>query len=62
VQKWQHRLNPLNKVLACGCHLNRDMEALIAGQGFRFETLDKFYQPKEPRFAAYMFRGVAAKA
>ena len=62
VQKWQRRLNPLNKVLACGCHLNRDMEALIAGQGFRFETLDKFYQPKEPRFAGYLYQGVAAKA
>jgi ubiquinone/menaquinone biosynthesis C-methylase UbiE len=62
VQKWQRRIEPLNKVLACGCHLTRDFRQIIGARRFRFVELDNFYQPHEPRFAGYMYRGVAAKA
>ena len=61
VQKWQRRIEPLNKVLACGCHLTRNFEQIISRR-FKFEDLHKFYQRKEPRFAGYMYRGVATKA
>ena len=62
VQKWQHRLNPIQKAIGDGCHLDRDFRALIGGQGFRFVDLDTFYMKKAPRFAGYLYRGEAAKA
>lgn len=32
-QTWQYRLNPLQKIIACGCHLTRDPEALVMAEG-----------------------------
>ena len=34
VARWQHRLTPIQKVVADGCHLNRDMVTLINQAGF----------------------------
>lgn len=34
VARWQHRLTPIQKIVADGCHLNRDMVALINHAGF----------------------------
>jgi ubiquinone/menaquinone biosynthesis C-methylase UbiE len=62
VQKWQRRLEPLNKVLACGCHLTRNFEQIIGGRSLRIVELSTYFQPSEPRFAGYMYRGVAVKA
>ena len=31
VQVWQHRLNPIQKIIRDGCHLNRDMEQIVRG-------------------------------
>lgn len=32
VQVWQHRLTPIQKVIADGCHFNRDIKRLIENQ------------------------------
>jgi ubiquinone/menaquinone biosynthesis C-methylase UbiE len=61
VQRWQHRLNGLQNRFAGGCNLNRDMQALIDSAGFRFDQLDRYYVPG-PRFACYLYRGVARPA
>ena len=45
VQKWQRRLEPLQKRLFDGCHLTRDMPALIARGGFEIEHLETDYAP-----------------
>jgi ubiquinone/menaquinone biosynthesis C-methylase UbiE len=34
VQRWQHRLEPVQKRWAGGCHLTRSAEELVAGAGF----------------------------
>ena len=34
VAKWQHRLTPLQRRLAGGCHLDRPIDRLIEGAGF----------------------------
>ena len=34
VRRWQHRLEPMQKRLADGCHLTRDPVALITAAGF----------------------------
>jgi ubiquinone/menaquinone biosynthesis C-methylase UbiE len=58
VQKWQHRLTPVWKRLAGGCHLDRDMRSLIASAGFRLETLQTGYMPG-PRPMTFMYEGCA---
>lgn len=61
VSRWQDRLNGIQKVVACGCHLNRPIQALVEAAGFRFESVRKFYLPKAPRTHAWFTVGVASK-
>ncbi len=60
VAKWQHRLNPIWRPIGCGCNLNRDTLALFAQAGIAVESVERFYLPGEPKFAAFHCRGVAA--
>ena len=59
VQRWQDRLNPLWNRLFGGCHLNRDMPALIRGAGFRIDFLEADYLEDTPRLAGYRTLGIA---
>lgn len=61
VQKWQNRLNPLQKLVADGCNLNRDIKGLIEGHGFTITKLREFYMDKIPKPHGYMYQGVASK-
>ncbi len=60
VARWQDRLNPLQRLLACGCHLNRRIDQVIAEAGLNLEKLDRFVMPDVPRLGADMYRGVAS--
>jgi ubiquinone/menaquinone biosynthesis C-methylase UbiE len=60
VAKWQHRLTPLQRRLAGGCHLNRPIDRLIERAGFAVTRLDT-YQLGGPKPMSYMYEGVAAK-
>lgn len=59
VQRWQHRLNPVQRRLFGGCNLNRPIVELVSGAGFRIEELDVFYEPGAPKFVAADSLGVA---
>jgi ubiquinone/menaquinone biosynthesis C-methylase UbiE len=61
VRKWQHRLTPLWKRLAGGCHLDRPMNALIQRAGFRIEHLDTGYM-RGPKPMTFMYEGRAVPA
>ena len=61
VARWQRRIEPVWKRLFGGCHLTRPVSGSIA-QHFRIETVERFYQPGMPRFAAYMESGRATAA
>jgi ubiquinone/menaquinone biosynthesis C-methylase UbiE len=61
VQKWQRRLNWLEMKLADGCHLDRNMKELVAGQPFAAVELKEFYLEKAPRTHGYLYQGVATK-
>lgn len=61
VQKWQHRLTPLWKKMAGGCHLNRPMVEYISEAGFYIEECHNEYINKAPRFVGYMYYGQASK-
>ncbi len=45
VAKWQHRLDPIEKVIADGCHLTRDCVALVEANGW---TVTSKYQRFAP--------------
>ncbi len=62
IRSWQNRLTPLNRLLADGCHLNRDMENLIGRNGFAFAELRKYYLKKVPRIAGFLYQGKAVKS
>jgi len=60
VARWQDRLTPLQRRLAGGCHLNRQIDKLVAGAGLELARMDNYYA-QGPRPFGYMFEGVAIK-
>ena len=58
VQTWQHRLNPIWKRIAGGCHLDRRIEDLIRSAGFDIGQLRNTYLPG-PRPMTYTYEGSA---
>jgi SAM-dependent methyltransferase len=63
VARWQRRLDPLEKVVAGGCHLSRDMVGLIGSAGFEITELDQRYfpGPKVSRPWIYRYAGTAIR-
>ena len=61
VQVWQNRLTPIQKIIADGCHFNRNIKYLVEKQ-FDTVTLREFYAEKTPKFAGYLYQGTATKA
>jgi ubiquinone/menaquinone biosynthesis C-methylase UbiE len=61
IQWWQHKLNPLNKIVGDGCHLDRIPTTTISNSGLRMERLDTFYLKKAPKYGGFIYRGVAVK-
>jgi len=51
----------MQKALAGGCHLNRDMERLVSDSPLAIQRCEKFYLPKTPRLWGYTYRGAALK-
>ncbi|MHA1989212.1 MAG: class I SAM-dependent methyltransferase, partial [Promethearchaeota archaeon] len=58
IQKWQNRLNPLQKIWADGCNLNRDMKTLIKNAGFKFLEFRNYYMEEDPKTHGYMYEGI----
>ena len=55
---WQDRLNPIQRRLAGGCNLNRKIDELIAGAGFRITRIEADYL-KGPKPWSYTYKGLA---
>lgn len=60
VQRWQHRLSPLWKRLAGGCHLDRPIGKLIDAAGFALDIMDTRYITG-PKPMTYFYEGLAHK-
>ncbi len=58
VRRWQERLTPHWQRIAGGCHLDRDVPALLDEAGFRCDTLQTRYLPG-PRALTYNYWGEA---
>ncbi len=61
VERWQHRLTPMWRHLAGGCHLDRKIDGLIRAAGFDLTRLRNEYA-LGPRPMAYMYVGCAQAA
>lgn len=61
VQRWQHRLTPLWKRIAGGCHLNRPISSLIDDAGFNIARVQTGYMPG-PKPMTFMYEGSARPA
>ncbi|HEV3267447.1 MAG TPA: class I SAM-dependent methyltransferase [Acidimicrobiales bacterium] len=57
--RWQQRMEPLNKMLAGGCHLTRRVPTVLERAGFRIDHLDEYYFEGEPKPFGYTFEGCA---
>ena len=57
--KWQDRLNPIQNIIGCGCHINRQISNLLTQAGFVIEELDRFVMKDSPRIMGEMYRGHA---
>ena len=62
VQRWQHRLEPLQKRLFGGCHLTRPITDLLTHAGFTIRELDVFYEDGAPKILGADSLGVAVAA
>ena len=60
IQVWQNRLTPLQKIIADGCHFNRNIQQIVEKR-FNSLTIEQFYDPKLPKIGGYMYKGVATK-
>ena len=59
LQRWQNRLNPIWRTLACGCELNRHTRRTIEKAGFQFEAIRDERHPEFPRIVSPIILGVA---
>ena len=61
VVRWQDRLDGLEQRVFGGCHLNRRISTLIQQAGFTIERLEHDYLKDAPKFAGFLYRGVARR-
>ena len=45
VRRWQRRLDPVQRAVAGGCHLTRDIPSLVEETGWRIEEAEQAYLP-----------------
>ncbi|MBS43541.1 MAG: SAM-dependent methyltransferase [Nocardioides sp.] len=61
--RWQRRLDPLERRFAGGCHLTRDVPALLERASYDVRSLTAAYLPGVPRSPwTYGYRGTAVPA
>jgi len=56
------RMEPMQKRMFGGCHITRDIPAIVEDAGFRVESLDTFYEKGAPKFIGWTFLGTATLA
>lgn len=60
VARWQDRLTPLQRRIAGGCHLNRQIDGLIEASGLEITSMKTSYM-RGPKAYTYTFEGIATK-
>jgi ubiquinone/menaquinone biosynthesis C-methylase UbiE len=62
IAAWQDWLNPIQRIVGCGCNLNRRIDQLISQAGLRITKLDRFQMETVPRLGGEMYRGIATSS
>ncbi len=62
IRRWQQRLNGIQKIIAAGCHLDRNIKALITAESFELAALEEYYMTGDPRTHGYTYQGIAVKS
>ncbi len=60
IRAWQNRLTPLQKRIADGCHLNRNIAELVEVAGLAIASLEHCYMPDVPKVLGYLYLGSAS--
>lgn len=61
VARGQHLWNPIQKVIACGCNVDRPIDAIVAASGLVTTNLTRFEIAGEIPLMAAMYRGTATR-
>lgn len=59
-ERWQHRIDPIQRRLFDGCHISRDHPALLQDAGFQIDWMDSGYA-QGPRPWVYFYVGRAVR-
>lgn len=59
IRRAQTRIEPIWKRISGGCHLTRDIPALIQDAGFHIQQMETMYLPRSPGWAGFNTWGVA---
>lgn len=59
--KRQDLFNPIEKLIGCGCNLNRPIDRLIRESRFEIVKLERYLMADVPRIFAEMYRGIARR-
>jgi ubiquinone/menaquinone biosynthesis C-methylase UbiE len=62
VRRWQERMEPIQRRVACGCSLLKEIPELVEAGGLVVERLDTYYVERQPKIYGWTFEGVATKA
>ena len=62
IARRQDRLNPIQRLVGCGCNLNRDTEAAIRSAGFEVTELERTISADMPGFDPRMFPLILGQA
>jgi SAM-dependent methyltransferase len=62
VRRWQRRIEPVWRVIGGGCHLTRDIPALVSAAGFALDRVDTMYLPRSPKWSSFNYWGSARPA
>lgn len=62
IARWQDRLNPLQRIVACGCNLNRPIDQLVSDAGFLLDRISRGKLEGVPQVLADIYIGAASLA
>ena len=58
VARWQDRLTPFHRLYSGGCHLNRQIDAILREAGFELQQVENVYM-RGPRVGSYLYKALA---
>jgi ubiquinone/menaquinone biosynthesis C-methylase UbiE len=61
IARRQDRWNGVQRIIGCGCNLNREIDRLVESAGLRIARLDRFQMPGVPKIGAEHYLGAAGR-